>query len=318
MPYQKNAAFITRLEKITDEIFKPSCGLTMLGIEHKDIFQRYLKPYSHLGFSTRSFVNIYIWSDLFKILWKIIDDNLCIFYWYGNDFAMLLPPLSKDGSLSEKAVLESIEILKTINKANCRIENIAEHEIKILEECGLEIHKNTDEYIYLTKDIAELKGNRFAKQRSAMNQFAKKWVSPFFCSDIDPCLDLYLAWARQKQQKTNDAAYLQLLEDNFSALNKALMNFEDLGLLVRAVKINGKIHAFTIAFKLNDETYCVLFEITNPAIKGLPQFIFNRLARELKDTKYLNAMDDSGLANLKKTKLSWHPHKILTNYIGIM
>ena len=68
---------------------------------------------------------------------------------------------------------------------------------------------------------------------------------------------------------------------------------------------------------MNADTHCIVFETADININGLAQFMFSRFALDLsKETKYINAMDDSGLSNLKKAKLSWHPSEILTNYIA--
>jgi len=41
-----------------------------------------------------------------------------------------------------------------------------------------------------------------------------------------------------------------------------------------------------------------------------------RFCRDLEPCKYINLMDDSGLENLKKVKLSYHPLKIIPAYIA--
>jgi len=64
--------------------------------------------------------------------------------------------------------------------------------------------------------------------------------------------------------------------------------------------------AFTFGFKLNKDTFCILYEITDLSIKGLSQFIFRQFCSELKNHRYINIMDDSGLVNLKRVKLSYH------------
>jgi hypothetical protein len=291
MPYQPDTIKIATIKTLE--------GFKALALEHRQIFDKYL---GKSEYSARSFVNIYIWSDLFNILWKEINNNLCVFYEYKNEFNMLLPSPVGLGLL----------------KPGGRIENIAKEEIKKFKASGLKVYKNTDEYIYLAKDIAGLAGNRFASQRAAMNHFIKNnkfcWRH-FEIDDIDECLNLYKRWMGQKKNK--DGAYQQLMADSFTAHRKAMLNFKELGLTGRVVEINGAICAYTFAFKMNADTYCIILETADTGIKGLAQFIFSRFAQDLaKETRYINAMDDSGLENLKKAKLSWRPYKILTNYIA--
>jgi len=300
MPYQHDTIKIATIKNLG--------GFKALALEHRDIFNKYL---AEPEYSTRTFVNIYIWSDLFNIMWKIVDNNLCVFYEYKNEFNMLLPAVSGTRLL----------------KPGSRIENIAEDEVEAFKSLGVKVHKNTDEYVYLAKDIAELKGNKFASHRAAKNNFVKnnKFIyRPFETNDIDECLALYHKWIKIKMGTGlkpvpifRDSVQQQLMEESLSAHKKAMLDYEELGLIGRVVEINNKIKAYTFAFKLNADTYCIIFETTDINIKGLAEFIFSSFAKEIsKEAKYINAMDDSGLENLKKTKLSWHPSKILTSYIA--
>jgi Fe-S-cluster containining protein len=380
MPHQPDAVVLARLDKLSDRICKTPLGFHKLSLEHKPLFDEYLNPIlgtgsgqttnfrgtcPHRQLSTRSFANIYIWSDLFNILWKIIGDSLCVFYEYKDEFNMLLPPIphpSLRGVSPPKVAGRRTHMGTSCNqttaflKAGCphrmaardegpfdkgRIENIAKEEIDALKSCGIKIYKNTDEYIYLAEDIAQLKGNKFASHRAALNHFVKnnKFIyRPFKIDDIDDCLSLYIRWANQRKRKMGtvptqtvnihegtvpifqDKVYAQLLDDSFYAGRKAMMDYEELGLIGRIVEIENKICAYTFAFKMAADTYCVVFETTDTSIKGLSQFVFSRLAQELcgLGAKYLNAMDDSGLENLRRVKLSWRPHKIISNYIGIV
>jgi hypothetical protein len=63
-------------------------------------------------------------------------------------------------------------------------------------------------------------------------------------------------------------------------------------------------------YEINKDTFCILYEITDLSVKGLAQFIFKEFATELTGYKYINIMDDSGLENLKKVKLSYQPEKL--------
>jgi hypothetical protein len=94
-----------------------------------------------------------------------------------------------------------------------------------------------------------------------------------------------------------------------------LDDYSGLKIVGRVVKIDKKIKALTFGFRLAEDTFCILYEITDLSIKGLAQFIFREFCRELADYKYINIMDDSGLENLKKVKLSYHPVKLVPAYI---
>ncbi len=121
---------------------------------------------------------------------------------------------------------------------------------------------------------------------------------------------------KERQSQNQDRIYQGMLEDSRNCLKVALDNYASLGFMGRAVKIDKEIKAFTFGFRLNPDTFCILYEIADLSIKGLSQFIFRRFCSELEGYKYINIMDDSGLDNLKKVKLSYYPAKLIPAYIA--
>jgi hypothetical protein len=91
-------------------------------------------------------------------------------------------------------------------------------------------------------------------------------------------------------------------------------DFPKLGLEGLLLEAEDKLVGFSLGCPLDEETLCVLFEITDLEFKGAAQFIFKEFAGQLSDFRYLNLMDDSGLENLRKTKLSWRPQAISPVY----
>ncbi|MDP2941198.1 MAG: phosphatidylglycerol lysyltransferase domain-containing protein, partial [Candidatus Omnitrophota bacterium] len=129
------------------------------------------------------------------------------------------------------------------------------------------------------------------------------------------CLRLYNRWQGERKKQNPDPLYQWMLQDSKKSLLAALKNYPSLGLEGRVVEIGGRLQAFTLGFPLNADTFCVLYEITNLKYRGLAQFIFMRFCRDLGQYKFINAMDDSGLENLKRVKLSYRPVKIVSAYI---
>ena len=106
------------------------------------------------------------------------------------------------------------------------------------------------------------------------------------------------------------------MDDSLNCLKLLLKDCGYLGITARIVKIDNEIKAFTFGYKLNKDTFCILYEITDLTVKGVAQFIFRVFCEELKDYKYINIMDDSGLENLKVVKLSYHPVRLIPGYIA--
>ena len=105
-----------------------------------------------------------------------------------------------------------------------------------------------------------------------------------------------------------------MLDDSGVILKEAFNQYSLLGFEGILVRVKGKVKAFTFGFKLNEETFCILYEITDLTCKGLAQFIFAEFCSQLKPYTFINIMDDSGLDNLRRVKLSYHPQSLLSSY----
>ena len=175
------------------------------------------------------------------------------------------------------------------------------------------------EFLYETQALAQLKGNRYKSKRHAYNAFVARYpnanLSRYSPADRAECLALYDTWQESRVAKCSDAIYRVMLEDSRCAHRIGLAHADALGLIGRVVKINGHIRGWTFGYPLNADTFCILFEVADLAIKGLAQFIYREFARELANVyRWLNAMGDSGLANLKRVKRSYHPARLIPSY----
>ena len=166
------------------------------------------------------------------------------------------------------------------------------------------------DYTYLQKNLAGLMGNKYKHKRACCNYFSKNYkfeYLPYIESMKKDCLKLFSKWASERKKKFPDLYYHKLLEDSFSAHKLAIENCKSLGLIGRVIKIRGKIRAYTFGFELNKDMFCVLLEVCDLKFKGISEYIFREFCRGLTDYKYINTMDDSGLENLRISKLSYHP-----------
>jgi len=292
--------------------------LKNLALKDKGIFVKYLNLTPH-RLSVYNFNNIYIWKGLFEIKWAIIENNLCLFFEDKIGAFLYLTPLGMNRNIN--VIKEVFSILDKINKNKpvSRIENIEQQDLAVYERGGYKISKKSDDYVYRRSDLANFKGNKFKSQRAGFNYFSKNYkfqYLPLSPKDRQGCLELYGCWMDERKSRNPDHTYQGMLTDSRNSLTIALKNYTDLDFSGRIVKINHKIRGFTIGFRLNNHTFCILYEITDLAIKGLSQFIFRQFCRELSAYEYINVMDDSGLENLKKVKLAYHPAELVPAYIA--
>jgi len=288
-----------------------------LTIKDKKLFDKFLALKKH-ELSTYTFENIYIWKGLFDIRWLIIEDSLCIFFKDKIGCFLYLAPLNKQ---KKPEVLKKVfAVLDKFNKNKdiSRIENIEAKDVAFYKKLGFDCAIKSYDYLCKRGDLVKLEGNKFKSKRAPFNYFIKHYqfeYLPFSLNDRNGCLELYSRWMRERKTRTDNQLYIGMLQDSRGCLKNALDNYSDLELIGRVVRLNKEIKAFTFGFKLSLDTFCILYEITDLSIKGLAQFIFRSISNELKDYKYINIMDDSGLENLKKVKLSYWPLRLIPAYI---
>ncbi|MEW6101675.1 MAG: phosphatidylglycerol lysyltransferase domain-containing protein [Candidatus Omnitrophota bacterium] len=292
--------------------------LNKLSARDKTIFNRYLSLKKH-GLSNYAFENIFIWKGLFEIRWAVIKKSLCVFFEDNFGLFLYLPPLSKRNDPG--VIREVFTLMHSANKNKevSRIENVEDGDVSLYEKLNLECRRKSWDYICLSSQIAQLKGNRFKSQRASLNYFLKNHTPqylPYSGREKEECLNLYDNWMGRRKAKYKDSLYQGMLSDSRSTLKLALDNLKDLNLACRIIRVKGKLIAFSAGYELNKESFCILYEIADLDFKGLAQFIFSKFCAELsKKYTYVNIMDDSGLENLKAVKLSYHPVRLEPAYI---
>ncbi|MFH1440461.1 MAG: phosphatidylglycerol lysyltransferase domain-containing protein [Candidatus Omnitrophota bacterium] len=313
------------------KIFFLKMKLNSLILKDKKLFNDFLRLNRH-GLSVYAFENIFIWNRLYDILWRVIDGNLCVFFKDKIGCFLYLAPLGK--KISVQAVEEAFVIMNGYNRNEdiSRVENIEEKDVDLFEAWGYKCSVKSHDYVCTRDSLVDLRGDRFKSKRACCNYFIKN--NKFECFDFSlkygkECLVLYDLWQGQRKSKTDDKLYQAMLEDSKVCLENLLDNYKGLDVIGKIVKVKNppcppfvkggesRLAAFSFGYELNPDTFCILYEITDISVKGLAQFIFREFISSLKEYKYINIMDDSGLENLKEVKLSYHPEKLVPAYIAV-
>jgi len=291
--------------------------LNKLTLSDRELFNKHLVFARH-ELAAFYFANIYIWRAIFDIQWGLVEDSLCIFFRDKIGCFMYLPPLEKERH--PRVIKQAFAIMDNVNKNKdiSRIENIEQEDLEYYRALGYLCHQKYPDYLCLRSDLALLKGNKFKSQRASYNYFVKHYnfeASDLKLKDRAGCLNLFNFWVEERKAHCDEDIYRGMLEDNRLVITEALSNYKQLGLEGLVVKIDQQIKGFTFGYKLNKDTFCILYEITDLSIKGLAQFIFRKFSAKLKNYDYINIMDDSGLDNLRKVKLSYKPKRLVLNFI---
>jgi len=175
------------------------------------------------------------------------------------------------------------------------------------------------DYIYLTKDLAELKGNRYAKKRNLIHQFERDYVrrnrvvtGPLTEREVPESLAFLEKWCELRDCDTDQ-------EENEACERLAVIHaLETIDLLDWRgiwVRIDGEISAFAIMSPLTADMGVLNFEKAFPQVKGLYQFLDRECARQLfHDCLYINKESDMGLTALADSKKSYCPVEKIRSY----
>ena len=223
-------------------------------------------------------------------------------------------------SLNQKVIRQAYAFTLEANRARqiARIENVPAEAISFCREMGFHAVEKETEYLYDTRDLIQLKGDRYKSKRAAYNVFSRNHptaqLRPYRPDYLPDCLALYESWREERCRQYHDDLYRAMLDDSGHSHRTGLMNQEALGLVGKVIFIDGVLSGYTFGYPLNSEIFCVLFEVTDLGIKGLAQFLFRQFCQEQAAYRWINTMDDSGLENLKRVKLSYRPIKQLSSY----
>jgi hypothetical protein len=176
-----------------------------------------------------------------------------------------------------------------------------------------------NDYIYLSKDLADLKGNKYSKKRNLINQFKRSHVNkggvriePITPSVVTECIDFLDEWCEERHCDEDEKGSLAC--EKQAAIN-ALEHLELLEMQGILLRIDNKVSAFGMGSRLTDEMGCFHFEKAFADIKGLYQYFDRECARHLfKGYKYINKESDMNIPELAKAKKSYLPVMIAKSY----
>ena len=318
---------------------EPGLTLTDDLQQHRALIEQALAREGQI-LSTFSFINLFAWQGHFRFDVERIGGALCIFAGNALGRFLYLPPLG--GGLSGELIEECFRRMNPVNPGPgvSRIENVPLSQVALFPEDKFDRYLKGYDYLYARKDLVELKGNHYKSKRWACNHFVKNTryqYKPFEPGMAEEAMALYDAWAESRRRaRDGDEAYAFMLEENRDVYARVITDARDLGLIGRAVFVNGRLKATTFGYPLvpceltnrglvlkalahraqAHRVFCVLFEVADLALTGLPALIFREFCADplLKDYTWINAMDDSGMESLARTKGSFHPACLAPSY----
>lgn len=297
-------------------------------LEDKKKLEEYLLGYDHES-SAQCFSSLYTWSVIHDFCWEDIDGYLCIEGTYRprQDEELLVhymfPPIPSSGRFDVDA------LRKVVAKAQVKFAEAGEEFMikrltggmkPVFEEAFPEAEITEDrtyfDYLYSIEELVELRGKKFHGKKNHLNAFNRSYdhevreYEPGMAWDV---LDLMDRINAMRTDTPEDAAALSYERE---AVIHPLENADKLGCIGCGIYIAGTMQAFAFGGRLSDDTICEHIEKANIQFKGSYAAInhsFCALAQE-KGYSFINREEDMGSENLRKSKLSYHPVKLIEKF----
>lgn len=174
------------------------------------------------------------------------------------------------------------------------------------------------DYVYEVRDLAELKGNRYAKKRNLIKQFQRAYAperllfEPISSANSRQCIAFLEEWCEQEGCFGQGNATLECEME--AAVNM-------LGLVERGktrgvvLRIDTVISALAVASPLVEGMVALQFQKACKSIKGLYQFFDRECARNLcQGFTLVNKESDMDKEGLAQAKRSYHPVRMIYAY----
>ena len=185
------------------------------------------------------------------------------------------------------------------------------------ERVTVEPRRNQYDYIYLREDLAKLKGGSLKAKRNHVNKFLSMYpdfdYKPLEPSLFDECRRLAKTWRTEVEESQHDSHYELTADAEARAMENVFTHWEQLDAIGGSIFVDGRMVAFTYGAPVTHDTFDVCVEKANRRIDGAFNIINQQFADHLPEQYvYVNREEDMGLEGLRKAKLSYHPHILLS------
>lgn len=290
--------------------FKP------LTLADKPVLQPILSRFSH-PLSGYSFALLHVWHNYFNYAWQLMDDTLMMSFdlHHGNIKRCLMQPIGDFGEKCQQTILKMAQ------------EKTDPFHLFGISEAFIQKHKTFcshfdivyrleySDYIYKASDLAELKGEKYAKKRNLIHQACRAYkftVDTLHAKNID---DAFFVLKRCDLE-IPERGPSETRQGERQALELALEHFGRLGFHGVLIRIDETPAAFAIYEVLPNQTAIVAFERALRTYKGLSQIINQETAKSLQQQgiEFINREEDLGDPGLRQAKMSYAPFKIEPSY----
>ncbi|MEG0275485.1 MAG: GNAT family N-acetyltransferase [Coprobacillus sp.] len=286
-----------------------------LKIEDYSKIKHYLDLANYEGYNS-NFITMMMWNHEYHIQYEIHDHFMVMLHNYKSEMFWAMP--FSDESHYQEAIDYMIQYSQDHNfefMIDCAIEDFVD-KIKMNYNDSLLFERtpNNDDYIYDRIMLETLSGKKMQKRRNHYNSFIKEYPDYIYrdldlVNDYETILTCLTRWEHEKDD-ISESMTSEIRGIMYLLSSQHLLDFKVCGIF-----INGQMEAFIIASLLKHSTVQIHVEKANKEIRGLyPAILKEMLEHHFQGEKYINREEDMGLDNLRKSKQSLHPIKMIRKY----
>lgn len=265
------------------------------------------------------FGNIYMWDKRFDQSVAVCGDRLITLLHRKGEKYFAFPI----GQGDIVPCFDSMKEYCRINGIPLKICGICEEHLELLnsafpDEFELTEDRDFSDYIYDIDKLCEYPGKQLHAKRNYCNRFEHQYswhFEPLTKELLPECLEMLNNWNAVSQDRLSSD-----IEYENDAIMRGFELFDLLGLEGGVLYADNRIVGFTLGEIISDDTFCIHFEKAYPDIDGAYPMVCREMARQIRKIHpsicYVNREDDMGNPSLRKSKLSYKPHSILTKYIA--
>lgn len=256
----------------------------------------------HAPFSCEyNFLNFLCWSELYDNRLAETPDRL---YLHDNVSGNLLMPLG-EGVTVEELWHCSRELAAHGYGAKIALvpDEFMAANPQVRELFDVEREEDYGDYIYSTRKMLELKGEKLHKKKNLVSQFQRFYPNHQIVP-VRPLLDECFALS----SRLNRALDSETAEEELVAIREVFSNFDAVGAEGLALMVEGVLVAFAVFSRQTPVLYTTHFEKADHEFKGSTQAMTQATAAFLLDKcELVNREQDLGIPGLRKAKRSYCP-----------
>lgn len=254
---------------------------------------------------------------------QVANVSGCVVYKYDEgELHSFSYPIGKN---SKEALIDIVEYIKyssdDIQISPMSFTDKQEFESLSIDGFMIEPYYDYFDYVYLTENLKNLAGKKYAAKRNHINRFVENtsWsVEELSKENAYECIQLEKHWRQTKEDMiefSDDDMKRELINEEIE-IRRSLENLNELGFFGIIIRREDIITAFSICEEQNKDTVIVHYEKADANIQGAYQIV-NRETAALIDRlgyKYVNREDDLGISGLRKAKQSYYPYYMGRKY----